>query len=216
MDTQKTPITCPQCSRSASMKVPLKVNTRRDRAARDGILSGSLFAFFCDGCGFSAEVLPRGFLYQDPALRLMVYLSPSGEPATHNIQLPASFGDYRLRVVSDRVRLVEQILIREAGFEDRHVMLFKAQVKSTVDHGQVSAPESMVFAGLLGDAAEVALSLPDGTIVALPKASLDATIAAYPLESEIPLTWMRIDPAWAEARLAEIEPARAGTWWSRE
>lgn len=216
MDTQKTPITCPQCSRAATMKVPLKVNTLRDRAARDGILSGSLFAFFCDGCGFSAEVLPRGFLYQDPTHRLMVYLSPSGEPATHNIQLPASFGDYRLRVVSDRVRLVEQILIREAGFEDRHVMLFKAQVKPTVDHGQASAPASMVFAGLLGEASEVALSLPDGTIVALPKAHLDATIAAYPLQNEIPLTWLRVDATWAEAWIAANAPERSGTWWSRE
>lgn len=216
MDTQKTPITCPQCSRAATMKVPLKVNTRRDRGARDGIFSGSLFAFFCDGCGFSAEVLPRGFLYQDPGQRLMVYLSPRGEPATDNIQLPASFGDYRLRVVRDRVRLVEQILIREAGLEDRHVMLFKAQMKATIDSGQVSAPEWTVFAGLLGDAKEVALSLPDGSIVALPVSHLETTIAAYPLEPDVPLTWARVDAAWAEARLAGGAPVREGTWWSRE
>ncbi|MFT5680835.1 MAG: hypothetical protein ACI8RZ_001741 [Myxococcota bacterium] len=198
------------------MKVPLKVNTRHDQGAREGIFTGSLFAFFCDGCGFFAEVLPRGFLYQDPDHRLMVYLSPSGDPALSNIQLPPSFGDYRLRVVRDRVRLVEQLLIREAGLDDRHVMLFKAQVKPTVDGGQASAPEWTVFAGLLGEGSEVALSLPDGSVVALPEGLLDATIAAYPLDDEEPLSWQCIDDAWVSARLALAAPVQDGTWWSRK
>ena len=133
MDTQKTPITCPQCRRVQTMKVPLKVNTLKDRGARERILSGALFSFVCTGCGYTAEVLPRGFLYQDPTRRLMVYLSPAGGEPLGGAQLPQSFARYRLRVVSDRVRLVEQILISDAGLDDRHVMIFKTQVKPAVD-----------------------------------------------------------------------------------
>ncbi len=31
-----------------------------------------------------------------------------------------------------------------------------------------------------------------------------------------PLTWLRVDAAWAEAWIAANAPERSGTWWSRE
>jgi hypothetical protein len=146
----------------------------------------------------------------------MVYLSPQGEPVLSSIQLPASFSDYRLRVVSDRVRLVEQILIAEARLDDRQVLLFEALMKPTVDRGQVAAPEWTVFAGLLGDGAEVALSLPDGSVVALDRRHLDAVASSCALPDDPPLQWRRIDAAWARAWLEAHPVTRSGSWWHLE
>lgn len=215
MDTQKTPITCPSCATTATMHVPLKVNTRMDRGARQGILSGGLFAFVCQECGYTAEVLPRGFLYQDPDALRMVYLSPAGGEPMAGAPLPNSFSRYRLRVVADRVQLVEQILITEAGLDDRHVMLFKAVMKPAIDRQQAHPPAWMVFAGLLGEGREVALSLPDGSVVALPLEKLDEVCEQYPLDDEPPLEWLRVDAAWAATWIHDHPTVRRGTWWNR-
>lgn len=197
------------------MLVPLKVNTRHDRGAREGILSGSLFAFVCQGCRYTAEVLPRGFLYQDPDARRLIYLSPAGGAPLGGAPLPASFSHYRLRVVSDRVRLVEQLLIADAGLDDRHVMLFKALMKPAVDRQQAHPPQWMVFAGLLGEEREVALSLPDGSVVALPREKLDEVCEQYTLDADSPLQWERIDADWATAWIRDHPVVKRGTWWNR-
>ena len=161
------------------------------------------------------EVLPRGFLYQDPDARSMIYLSPSGGEPLGGAALPASFSPYRLRVVGDRVRLVEQILITDAGLDDRHVMLFKALMKPAVDRQQVQAPAWMVFAGVIGEGREVALSLPDGSVVALSRDKLDEVCEQYSLPDEPPLQWQRIDAAWAATWLDNNPAVRRGTWWNR-
>lgn len=204
MDTQPTPITCPQCSRVETMDVPLKVNTRLDPGARQGLLSGSLFAFVCSGCGYTAEVLPRGFLYQDPDNTLLLYLTPAaGTPPGG--RLPAQFADHRIRVVTGRVAAAEQVLIAEAGLDDRHVMLLKIRMKQ--DHA--------VFAGLLGERTEVALSQPDGSVAAVAMGQLEAVAAEHALPADTGTDWQRIDTAWARDWAAKNPGQRSGTWWNR-
>ena len=213
MDVQQTAITCPQCRTPAQLAVPLKVDAKADPEAREGILTGTLFAFVCAGCQFTAEVLPTGFLYIDTDRRFMGYLTPGGAEPLGGAPVPTTYTGYQMRVAQSRVQLVEKILIMEDSLDDRHIEILKGLVLPELNRRHEDPIKALVFAGLAGPEREVALSLPDGKLVAVTPQKLAEVVAAHVLPEPPALVWHRFDQDWAEDWLQTHPTPSSGPWW---
>lgn len=123
-----TKLRCSRCGTESSFPAVGAVNAAEQPELKEEVRSGRIFVRNCPKCG--APILLRTpFLYHDPALRLMVWLS-DGNPDTESrmadaVRAEEGLSDYCLRIADTPGDLIEKVNIAEAGLDDLAVEICK-------------------------------------------------------------------------------------------
>lgn len=123
-------VICPICGHEQEITVTPAVNVTTDPEMREKVLSGEVFLFTCDKCGFSGFA---GFpmIYEDKETNggFLLYLEPGCEDREVGIEGDIAdqviYREKPMRLVTDINSLKEKIFIFEAGLDDRVMELFK-------------------------------------------------------------------------------------------
>ena len=127
-------VTCPKCNKTQKVKVWDSINVNLDTEQKENIMSGKLFQFICDECGFTTRV-EYPCLYHDMDKNLMIYCIPnfSGDTKILDKMLNKlksdspenSMENYEFRVVKDTNKLAEKIKIFDEELDDRVIEIIK-------------------------------------------------------------------------------------------
>lgn len=121
-------LSCSRCGEKTAVSVPRSLNVREQPELKEEVRSGRLFVRTCPHCG-TPNLIRTPFLYHDPDLRLMVWLSDGNAETERKmaaaVQAEAGLSDYTLRIVDTPGDLVEKINIAEAGLDDIAVEICK-------------------------------------------------------------------------------------------
>lgn len=123
-------VICPVCGHEQEITVTPTVNVTTDPEMREKVLSGEIFLFTCDKCGFQGFA---GFpmVYEDKETNggFLLYLEPDCEDREVGIEGDIAdqviYREKPMRLVTDINSLKEKIFIFEAGLDDRVMELFK-------------------------------------------------------------------------------------------
>lgn len=123
-------IVCPECGHEQELTVTPSVNVTVDPEMREKVMSGDLFLFTCEKCGFSGFAgFP--FIYEDKETNggFLLYLEPDCQDRSVGIEGDVAdqvlLQNMTMRLVTTLNELKEKIFIFEAGLDDRVVELFK-------------------------------------------------------------------------------------------
>lgn len=139
-------VVCPMCGELSKAIAYTSVNVTVNPELREQVLDGSLFAWKCPSCGYSAR-LTYPVLYNDMKNRFMVYLIPKIDRfQLCDKELEDKYSNLRnisKRVVSDFNSFKEKIFIFESRLDDMAVELTKVAISQTVSKklGGVSVNE---------------------------------------------------------------------------
>lgn len=127
-------VTCPECNKTQKVKVWDSINVNLDPEQKENIMSGKLFEFTCDECGFTTRV-QYPCLYHDMDKSLMIYCIPNFSADTKSldkmlnrlkIDSPEhSMENYKFRIVKDTNKLLEKIRIFDEELDDRVIEIIK-------------------------------------------------------------------------------------------
>ncbi len=123
-------IVCPECGHEQEIHVIPSVNVTLDPDMREKVLSGEIFLFTCEKCGFSGFA-GYPFIYEDKetAGGFLIYLEPGC--IDREVGIAGDVADQILlqnmtmRLVTTVPELKEKIFVFEAGLDDRVLELFK-------------------------------------------------------------------------------------------
>lgn len=127
-------VTCPKCNKIQKVKVWDSINVNLDTEQKENIMSGKLFQFICDECGFTTRV-EYPCLYHDMDKNLVIYCIPNFSGDTKILDkmlnklksdsLENSMKNYEFRVVKDTNKLAEKIKIFDEELDDRVIEIIK-------------------------------------------------------------------------------------------
>lgn len=150
-------VICPECGHEQPVKIITSVNVTTDPDMREKVMSGEIFKFGCEECGFEGYA-GFEFIYEDKQTNggFLVYLEPDCEDRVVGIEMPdladqVIYRDVAMRLVSDINSLKEKILIFEAGLDDRVVELFKYLTLTKLEGDPNQIPDEMRFAKVGGE-----------------------------------------------------------------
>ena len=131
-------IVCPECGHEQEIHVIPSVNVTLDPEMREKVLSGEIFLFTCEKCGFSGFA-GYPFIYEDKetAGGFLIYLEP--ECPDREVGVDGDVADQVLlhtmtmRLVTTVNELKEKIFVFEAGLDDRVLELFKMLALSKME-----------------------------------------------------------------------------------
>ena len=117
-------VVCPMCGELSKAIAYTSVNVTVNPELREQVLDGSLFAWKCPSCGYSAR-LTYPVLYNDMKNRFMVYLIPKIDRfQLCDKELEEQYNNLRnisKRAVADFNSFKEKIFIFESGLDDMAV-----------------------------------------------------------------------------------------------
>ena len=154
MITDEDEVICPECEHEQTITICPAVNVTTDPDMREKVLTGELFLFTCDNCGF-AGFAGYPFVYEDKERNggFLIYLEPDCED--REVGIDGDIADqviYRekpMRLVPDINSLKEKIFIFEAGLDDRVVELFKVLTLTKMqDDDPEKIPDELRFTKL--------------------------------------------------------------------
>ncbi|HJJ46745.1 MAG TPA: CpXC domain-containing protein [Methanocorpusculum sp.] len=123
-------IICPECGHEQELHIIPSVNVTLDPDMREMVLSGDIFLFTCEKCGFSGFA-GYPFIYEDKERNggFLIYMEPECEEREVGIDGDVAdqvlLQNMTMRLVTTINELKEKIFIFEAGLDDRVVELFK-------------------------------------------------------------------------------------------
>ena len=130
MITEEDVVVCPECGYDQKITICPSANVTTDPDMREKVLSGEIFLFTCEKCGYHGFA-GYPFVYDDKETNggFLIYLEP--DCTDREVGIEGDLADqvvYRerpMRLVSDLNSLKEKVFIFEAGLDDRVVELFK-------------------------------------------------------------------------------------------
>ncbi|MGO9113929.1 MAG: CpXC domain-containing protein, partial [Thermoguttaceae bacterium] len=145
-------ISCPACQHQQAFTAWQSINVTLDPALKEKLLDRSLVTFHCKQCGHTAGV-NQGLLYHDMERRVMIML---GCQAPDDLELPERFAqefqaEYSLRLVSSMTKLIEKVLLVDAGLDDRAIEIFKFAVMANIEESQRGDNPQLLFRGVCPD-----------------------------------------------------------------
>lgn len=151
MITDEDAIICPECGNEQNITICPSVNVTTDPEMREKVISGELFLFTCEKCGYTGFA-GYPFVYEDKETNggFLIYLEP--DCPDREVGIEGDMADqviYRekpMRLVADLNALKEKIFIFEAGLDDRVMELFKTLTLTKLhgdDPGQI--PDTLLF-----------------------------------------------------------------------
>lgn len=152
--TEEDSVTCPECDHEQNIKITPSVNVTTDPDMREKVLSGEIFLFKCDKCGFEGFAgFP--FIYEDKQTNggFLVYMEPGCEDREVGIEMPdiadqVIYRDVPMRLVTDINSLKEKVYIFEAGLDDRVMELFKALALLKLEGDPEQKPDELRFSNI--------------------------------------------------------------------
>ncbi len=151
MITDEDVVVCPVCEHEQTITICPSVNVTTDPEMREKVLSGELFEFTCDKCGF-AGYAGYPFVYEDKETNggFLIYLEPDCEDREVGIEGDIAdqviYHERPMRLVPDMNSLKDKIFIFEAGLDDRVIELFKALMfKKMQDDDPEKIPDELKF-----------------------------------------------------------------------
>ncbi|HJJ42316.1 MAG TPA: CpXC domain-containing protein [Methanocorpusculum sp.] len=145
-------IVCPKCGAEQMIHVVPSVNVTRDPDMREKVISGDLFMFTCDKCGFCGYAgFP--FIYEDKetAGGFLIYMEPDCEDRAVGIEAPdiadqIIYRDTPKRLVTNVNALKEKIFLFEEGLDDRVMELFKTLALTKLESDdEEHKPDELLF-----------------------------------------------------------------------
>ena len=143
MSTEKTyPIRCPLCGHEQNVELYDSIDVALQPGLKKALFENSLNRVTCEACdaGFRID---KPLLYHDPDRNIMIHWMPDNGVSRDEIldefdrsmeelreSLPKEMEPPRVRLVFDRVELVELIFMMEAGMDERVVEYIKYTVHS--------------------------------------------------------------------------------------
>ena len=158
-------IVCPECGHEQVIEVTPSVNVTLDPEMRDKVLSGEIFQFTCEKCGFSGFA---GFpmIYEDKETNggFLVYLEPDCPDRVVGIDGDVAdkvlLNSITMRLVTTFNELKEKIFAFEAGIDDRVLELFKVLALSNMEASEDQAkPDELRFIQITEKDGEKTISL---------------------------------------------------------
>ena len=128
-------VSCPNCNDISNAHIYISINATNDPQFREDLLSGKLFDFKCENCGFEGK-FTYPLLYNDMKKRFMVYLIP--EINRFQLEDRTLEEDYRnlkgikKRIVPDFNSFKEKIFAFESSLDDMALELTKYAIGETV------------------------------------------------------------------------------------
>ncbi len=143
MSAQKTyNIRCPQCSHEQHVELYDSINVAQEPDLKAALLENRLNRVQCEDCGAEFRI-DKPLLYHDADRNILIHWMPDSACSRDEIldefdksmealcsALPEDMEQPRVRLVFDRVELVELIFIIESGMEERVVEYIKYTVHS--------------------------------------------------------------------------------------
>lgn len=143
MSAQKTySIRCPQCGHEKSVELYDSINVSQQPELKLALFENRLNRVICEDCEASFRI-DKPLLYHDPDRNILIHWMPDNAISRDEIldefdksmeELRAAFPEGmeppRVRLVFERVELVELIFLVEAGMEERVVEYIKYTVHS--------------------------------------------------------------------------------------
>ena len=147
-------IICPECGHEQELHVIPSVNVTLDPDMKDKVLSGDIFLFTCEKCGFTGFA-GYPFIYEDKETNggFLIYLEPECEDREVGIDGDVAdqvlLQNMTMRLVTTVNELKEKVFIFEAGLDDRIIELFKtlALSKMRADNAE-EIPDELRFTRL--------------------------------------------------------------------
>lgn len=130
MITDEDSILCPECGLEQKITICPSANVTTDPEMREKVLSGEIFLFTCEGCGYTGFA-GYPFVYEDKDTNdgFLIYLEPECEDREVGIDGDIAdqviYREKQMRLVTDLNALKEKVFIFEAGLDDRVMELFK-------------------------------------------------------------------------------------------
>lgn len=138
MSLAKTyPIHCPQCGHPQNVELYDSINVAQEPALKSALLENRLNRVQCEACEASFRV-DKPVLYHDADRNILIHWMPDTSVSREDIldefdnamedlrsALPDDMEPPRVRLVFDRVELVELMFMIEAGMEERVVEYIK-------------------------------------------------------------------------------------------
>jgi len=131
-------IICPECGHEQEIHVIPSVNVTVEPEMREKVLSGEIFLFTCEKCGF-AGFAGYPFIYEDKetAGGFLIYLEPECEDREVGVDGDVAdqilLQNMTMRLVTTVNELKEKIFVFEAGLDDRVLELFKMLALSKME-----------------------------------------------------------------------------------
>lgn len=143
MSAQKTyPIRCPQCEHEQTVELYDSINVSQQPELKIALFENRLNRVQCEDCDASFRI-DKPLLYHDPDRDILIHWMPDNAISRDTIlddfdksmeelraALPAGMEPPRVRLVFERVELVELIFLVEASMEERVVEYIKYTVHS--------------------------------------------------------------------------------------
>lgn len=149
--TEDDSVICPECGHEQDIKICPAVNVTTDPDMRAKVLSGELFLFKCDKCGFEG-LAGFPFIYEDKQTNggFLIYMEPGCEDRVVGIEMPdiadqIVYRDVPMRLVTEINSLKEKIFIFEAGLDDRVMELFKLLAITKLEGDPSQKPDELRF-----------------------------------------------------------------------
>ena len=122
-------VECPGCGNNFRMDPQEFCDVTDDPDLKQRIIEGDFFMNICPECG-AMVIVEYPIMYIDQNRGLKVYMAPDHEPdlvdQMNSLEVKdPDEKDMELRVAASGVALMEKILIREAGLDDRVIELYK-------------------------------------------------------------------------------------------
>ena len=141
MSAQKTySIRCPQCNHTQNAELYESINVAQQPELKEALFQNRLNRVVCEDCSASFRI-DKPLLYHDADRNILIHWMPDNAVSRDEIldefdksmeelrdALPEDMEPPRVRLVFDRVELVELIFIVEAGMDERVVEYIKYTV----------------------------------------------------------------------------------------
>ena len=149
-------VICPECGHEQELHIIPTVNVTLDPEMREKVLSGEIFLFTCEKCGFSGFA-GYPFIYEDKetAGGFLIYLEPDCEEREVGVDGDVAdqvlLQNMTMRLVTTVNELKEKIFIFESGLDDRVLELFKTLALSKMHADKAEEiPDELRFTGIDG------------------------------------------------------------------
>ncbi|HJJ28237.1 MAG TPA: CpXC domain-containing protein [Methanocorpusculum sp.] len=210
-------VICPVCGHEQEVLVTPTVNVTTDPDMREKVLSGEIFLFTCDKCGFKGYAgFPMVYEDKETAGGFLIYLEPDCEERVVGIDGDVAdqviYREILMRLVTDVHGLQEKIYIFEAGLDDRVMELFKVLALSKmVADGEDKRPDELRFSRVEtveGDDLVVFAAFKEGVylgILELPFALYQSCVITGEEIWDVPVAdCAAVDEVWIRERMKEV------------
>lgn len=150
-------VICPECGHEQVLHIIPSVNVTLDPEMREKVLTGEIFLFTCEKCGFSGFA-GYPFIYEDKETEggFLIYLEPDCEEREVGVDGDVAdqvlLQNMTMRLVTTVNELKEKIFAFESGLDDRVLELFKTLALSKMESDNAEQiPDELRFTGMEED-----------------------------------------------------------------